>query len=48
MVIGGWRPEYDVEIVDLSGENLTCFKPADYPIGYHSQGAYIGGKVLGC
>ena len=48
MVVGGWDAEYDVEIVDLSGRNATCRKPADIPIKYASTGMYFDGRVMVC
>ena len=44
MVIGGDEyysyPRNDVEVIDLSGQEMSCPKPSDYPIPYGSTGHY--------
>ena len=48
MVIGGFRTTYEVDVVDLSGQNLTCSKPANYPIASGSVAAFVNGSVIVC
>ena len=51
MIIGGFDNSdavSDVEIIDLSGQNKTCRKPANFPIKGASNGLYFDGNVLVC
>ena len=48
-VVGGYisQAEKDVEVVDLSGQNLTCKKPKDFPVDGYSFGTFIDGHAIG-
>ncbi len=52
MVIGGYNSDHTaigkVEIIDLSGKNLSCPTIPDFPIDYASVGTFISNKALVC
>ena len=48
MVVGGMGANHDVEIIDLSGSQKTCRKPADYPIHWGSNGIFFNGFASVC
>ena len=48
MVVGGLLADFDVEVVDLSGNFQTCVKPADYPDRYYLVGTYFQNKPTVC
>ena len=48
MVVGGFPAYFFVEIVDISGQNLTCPALPNYPIEYGMVGTYINDKALVC
>ena len=53
MVVGGFsypqNVDYDVELIDLSGQERTCRKPDDYPGAEKgSIGAYVQDRALVC
>ena len=39
---------HDVEIVDLTGQNKTCRKPANYYNRCASNGIFFNGKAMVC
>ena len=48
MVVGGYGPLSDVEIIDLNGF-ISCQKPADLPMGLSGMtGTYIDNEVIVC
>ena len=50
MVIGGYpRPSHaKSELLDISGQNLSCPDINDFPIDYGSVGVFINNKALVC
>ena len=48
MVVGGNLAENQVEIVDLSGLNLTCPDIPDHPVRYGSVGIFVNDAALVC
>lgn len=50
MAVGGYPRDsfYKVEIVDISGNNLTCQAIEDYPVQEGSVGTFIGGRPIVC
>lgn len=48
MVVGGYSAPGKVEIIDFSGQNLTCPNINDFNFDYGSVGTYINGKSLVC
>lgn len=48
MVIGDHVTEYDVEVLNLSGDGKTCSKPANAPLRYGSTGVYFDGYPTIC
>ena len=50
MVVGGYpSASYGkAEIIDLSGQGLTCPTITDFPIDYGSVGTFINNKTLVC
>jgi hypothetical protein len=48
MMVGGNGANYDVELVDLSGNNISCQKPNDFPFAYGSIGTFLQNQALVC
>lgn len=50
MVVGGNGANYDVEVIDLSGQLRTCDKPPKTPsdVALGSTGAFYDGSVIIC
>ena len=39
---------FDVEVIDLRSENMTCAKVADIPLSKGSAGTFMNGRPLVC
>ena len=48
MIVGGSEMVGKSELIDLSGQNLTCPPISDFPIQYGSVGIFINNKALVC
>ena len=48
MVIGGFTGQERCQLIDLSGQNLSCPYVHDYPEGYASVAAYVNRKAFVC
>ena len=50
VVVGGYSSQshYDVEVIDLSNNFLSCKKPAEIKLKGRSVGTYLDGRVVVC
>jgi hypothetical protein len=48
MMVGGFTAENDVELVDISGNNISCQKPNDFPFALGSIGTFLQNQALVC
>ena len=48
MVVGGSGAYSKVELLDVSGKNLTCPPIADFPVELGSFGTFINNSILVC
>jgi hypothetical protein len=48
MMVGGVGAYNDVELVYLSGNNISCQKPNDFPYTYASIGTFLQNQALVC
>ena len=48
MVVGGYPDYFKSELIDLSGQKLSCPLIRNYPVQYGSVGTFINNKTLVC
>ena len=48
MVVGGDNTLNDVEVIDLSGQTLTCRKPANFTAEFGATGLFFKGYPTAC
>ena len=48
MIVGGFPYEHDVELIDISGQNLSCPFLPNYPVESGMVGVFINEKALLC